>query len=152
KSLEQRELDAGEAQMFAAQMGLACRWIEPDVAGNERRSRICPDRTHGAAKDGANTRDELARVERLGKIGVCAERETEDAFDVFSARGEDKHAHVARCAKTPQHVEAGDTGQHEIEHDERVIARQRAFETAHTIMRAFNVEAFSLEAVNEQLA
>ena len=67
--------------------------VERDVADRHRRgSVILLARLH-AAEHGVNSRGQLARVEGLGQIVVCADLQADDAIDVFAAgrQQDDRH-------------------------------------------------------------
>ena len=79
-----------------------------------------------AAQDGADARQQLARLEGLGQVVVGAELEADDAVGVLAERAEHDHRH-ARRREPPAEREAVLARQHQVEHDERrPLRRERA--------------------------
>ena len=76
-----------------------------------------------APKDRADSRHQLARIERLGKIVVGADLQAEDAIDSFATRGQQKYGDGRLLAQSLQKFEPRPAGQHHVENDEFVIVR-----------------------------
>ena len=68
------------------------------------------------AQDGAQPRQQLARLERLGQVVVGAQLEADDAVHGVAARGQHQDRRLRAGAHAPADLEAVDIGQHQIEH------------------------------------
>ena len=64
-------------------------------------------------------RQQLARIERLRQVIVGAEIEPDDPVDVVATGRQHQHGRLrARLAQLLQHVEARESGQHDVEDDQ----------------------------------
>ena len=105
-----RQLDLllADADFAAAEVDAQVADLDAALIGCLRRG--------GAARDGANARQQLAMAERLGHVVVGAEVEAPDAVGLFAARGQQDDRHGSALAQLAADVEAAQTGQHHVEH------------------------------------
>ena len=91
-----------------------------------------------AADQRAHARLELGQVERLGHVVVGAEVEALDPLLERVARGEDQHRHArAPVAQAPQHRQAVELGQRDVEHHQVVAAcRERRLAASPSFTRS----------------
>ena len=90
-------------------------------------------------------RAELARVERLRQVIVGAHFEAENPILLVAARRQHQHRRARARAELAEHLETPDVGEHHVEHDERVVARQRAFDAFNAAVHRLDVIAFRNE-------
>ncbi len=76
-----------------------------------------------AAEDRLHAGHQLARVERLREVVVGADLEPDDLVDVLVARGQHQDRDVGALADPAADLHAVDVREHEVEHDERRLAR-----------------------------
>src|SRR5919205_431164 len=106
-----------------------------------------------APQDGLYARDQLARVEGLGQVVVGADLQPDDAVNVVAARREHHDVHVRPFGpQPPQHLEAVHARHHHVEHDERVLARERALQPRLAPVRDLDGEALFAQKLGHQLA
>ena len=53
-------------------------------------------------------------------------------------------------AHPPQHLQAPETGQHDVEDHQRIAARQDALDACLTVVHRFQLEALRLQVLGEQ--
>jgi hypothetical protein len=70
-----------------------------------------------AAGNGAQPRQQLARLERFGEIVVGADLQPDHAVERVAARRQHEHGQIAVRAQAAADVEAVAVGQHEVEHE-----------------------------------
>jgi hypothetical protein len=73
-----------------------------------------------AAQDGADARQQLARLEGLGQVVVGAELQADDPVHRVALGGEHQHRHLAGVARqrahAAAHFQAVDVRQHQVQH------------------------------------
>src|SRR5439155_3218876 len=105
-----------------------------------------------ASQDGADARQQLARVERLAQIVVGAELEPDDTVDVVVLGSEHQDRRRTTRAQTPADRQAVLARQHQIENDEvRRHTGERAV-GASTVLGHLDGESLALEEIGEQRA
>jgi hypothetical protein len=116
---EQRVLTAGQQHFSAAAEHAPRRRVDFDRADGDPLGR---QRAALAARQGAQPRQQLAEVERLGQVVVGARVEPGDArFDGITRRQhEDRHV-GARRAQLAAHRQAVAARQHDVEDDGVVV-------------------------------
>ena len=102
----------------------------PAIQRNQKRIRIERERPQHedafaqagsgipTAEYGADTCDELARIERLGEIVVRSEFEPGDAVVVIAARGQHQHGNVGAAAQARKNFKTVQPWHHHVEDDE----------------------------------
>src|SRR4051794_617643 len=100
----------------------------------------------------ANPGNQFAGIEGFGQITVGPDLESEDTIDVFSAGGQDQHRNWRLLPDAAQHVKATHPGEHQVEHYQRMLTRERPLKPAGAVMHGFNSEPFVAHARGEQLA
>ena len=95
---------------------------------------------------------QLARVERLGQIVVCADLQSDDAIDVLAAGGQQNDGHGGAPSKGAQNLEAVLLGQHHVENDELVAAARREIDCACARMMGIDIKPFAAQQLADQLA
>ena len=113
---QNRELVAGERLAHAIDAHLARPLVDLQPA---KMQHLRAALRQSPAQDGAQSRQQLARLEGLGKIVVRTEFETHDTIQRIAARREHEHRHVGLRAQAAAQIEAIGIRQHEIE-DHRV--------------------------------
>ena len=89
--------------------------LEADAMGGRcRRSR----QRLRTAEHGADTGEELARIERLHHVVVRADLEADDPVGFFGERGQQDHRDVGRLAQPAAERQAVLAGHHDVEDDE----------------------------------
>jgi hypothetical protein len=76
----------------------------------------------GAAQHGADAGQQFARVERFRHVVVGAEFQADDAVGFLPHRGQHDDGDVGLGAHPAREVEAGFAGQHQVQHDDVVVA------------------------------
>jgi hypothetical protein len=75
-----------------------------------------------AAQDGADARQQFARLERLGQVVVGAQLQADDPVHGVALGGEHEHRHLRRMAlqraDAAAHLQAVHVGQHEVQDHE----------------------------------
>jgi len=71
-----------------------------------------------SAKDGANTGDQFARIERLGEIVVGAGFEAGNAVGVIAAGSEHDDGYLRMQANAAENFAAVENRQHDVEDDD----------------------------------
>ena len=116
---EQVELLGRETDLFVNNVNLALARVDREVAMTELLRLALPALRRGAAQDALDSRDELARVERLRHVVVGADLEPDDLVDVLIARGEHQDRNVGALADPAAELDAVSVGKIEVEDDER---------------------------------
>ena len=88
----------------------------------EDASARCSDGIAGAAQHGADAGQQFARIERLRYIVVCAKFQADDPVGFLPHRGQHHDRHIGLAAEPAGKVQPAFTGQHQIEHDQVVVA------------------------------
>ncbi len=102
-------------------------------------------------QDCANPGYQFAGIKGPGKIIVRPDLQSEDTVDVFAAGGQDQHRNWRLLSHPAQHIKAAHPGEHQVEHDQRMLARERPLKPAGDIMHGFDLETFVAHACREQL-
>jgi len=76
------------------------------------------------AQDGADAGQQLTRVERLGEVVVGAELQADDAIRLLPHSCQHDDRHFALAAQPTSQIEPGLARQHQVEHDQLVVAIQ----------------------------
>src|SRR5215204_6105842 len=153
-------LDVRQLRRLAAAPDLTRPRIDLHVADANARGCACLGRLSGgfgprgarAAEDGLNAGDQLARVEGFGKIVVGADLQSDNAVNIVAAGREHHDVYVrAFGSESAQHLEAVHARHHHVQHDERVLARKRAFEPRGAPVRDLNPITLFAEQLSDQL-
>src|SRR5215470_12493345 len=116
-------------------------------------TRLPATATSRPAKSGADAREELARVERLGQVVVGAELEADDLVHVLPLGGDhdDRDAGGVRArAQAAAHLEAVHAGEHEIEKDDVRRLRPGEGQAALAVGRDRDLHLVLAEVLGEQ--
>jgi hypothetical protein len=105
-----------------------------------------------SAKDGADTRNQLAGIERFCKIVVCAVFETKNAVYVFATRGEHQHANARRAPDCMQHLQTIHSWQHHIQDHDVVFPGECLLQPVASFVDQIHVEAFLNQVLSDQFA
>ena len=122
---EQVELLRRELDLLLADAHLAAAGVDRQVAVAELLALDLAALGRRAAEDRLHAGDELARVERLRQVVVGADLEPDDLVDVLVARGQHQDRHVRALADAPADLDPVDVREHQVEHDQRGLARPR---------------------------
>ncbi len=76
----------------------------------------------GASQHRADARQQLARVEGFRHVIVGAELQADDPVGLLAHRGQHHDRHLGLAAQPAGEVEATLARQHQVEHDEMVVA------------------------------
>ena len=118
------------------------------------QTAACRDRRRReAAQDRSDPQDQLFGGERLGEIVVRAERQAFDAVGLLLARSEQDDAHLAglfAAAQLREHVEAGEAGEHEVQHDEVGPLLARRPQGVRPVTRGGNAIAFLCQVIGDE--
>lgn len=150
EGVQEVELEAGEAQRGAGEGRSQGAGLEEEVAdaqGPTAATRVAP----GAADDGADAGEQLARGEGLGDVVVGAGLEAEDAVGLLVAGGQHEHGQVGARAQLPAHREAVEVGEHEVEEDGVVGGSQRLLQAGEAVVFAVDGDAVAGEVLRGQL-
>ena len=99
----------------------------------------------GAAEDGLDAGDQLARVEGLRHVVIGADLEADDAVDVVAAGGEDDDGDVAGLAELLADGEAVHLGHHDVEDDEVRADGLGLLERLLAVVGGFDAEALVVQ-------
>ena len=124
--------------------------IKTQVPDNERM-RSGRD-ANAAPQNCANPGNQFAGIEGLRQIIVRPDLQSEDTIDVFAAGGQDQHRNWRLLPDAAQHIKAAHPGEHQVEHYQRMLTRERPLKPAGAIMHGFDLETFVAHACREQLA
>ena len=102
-------------------------------------------RRRGATKQRADAAAELADRERLRDVVVGAELEAEHLVELVVARGEHDDRDGALGAQPPADLEAVDSRQHDVEHDEVDLLLAEASQRLLAVTRLDDAVAVPLE-------
>ena len=120
--------------------------LDAQVAHNQRalilRVVAGPD---AAAQDGADARNQLARVEGLGQVIVSTQLQPDNLVDVVVARGEHEDGQVAAGAQLTADLPSIKAGQHQVEHDQVRRPRQQLLQRDLAVGGAVDLEALALQ-------
>jgi len=108
-----------------------------------------------SAQDGADARQELPRVERLGEVVVGPELEADDLVDVVALGGEHDDGDGRRSGRGPEpaaHLQAVDSGQHHVEQHHVEPAPAESGEAALPVARDRDVDVVPGEILGHQRA
>src|SRR5262249_24876440 len=150
QGVEKRELVACEGELVTLERGAARPRIEREVADADDVGRR-PGSTGGAAYDGADSGQELARGEWLGYIVVRPELEPHHAIRLLAARGDHDDRHARRRPQLATHVETVPVGQRQVEQDDVEATVQRLAQTAPAGRHAGDDDSVTLEIGARQL-
>ena len=152
EDFEEGELYVGEIDEGVVLEDGAGGGVEYQVFDDERGGFGGGGGSGGAAADGADAGEELASVEGLGEVVVCAHLEAYDAVDVFAAGGEEEDAVGGGGAEAGEDFEAVDAGEHDVEEDHGPGAGARGFEAGVAAMDGVDVEVVASEVLGEHVA
>ena len=93
-----------------------------------------------------HTRHQLARAERLGHVVVGADREPDEHVGLAVARGEHQDRHGAFPLDLLAHLDAVETGEHEVEHDEVGAHPVAERDAARAVARDLHLVALAAQA------
>ena len=106
----------------------------------------------GAAKDGANSGHQLARIERLGQVVVSADLQAEDAIDRFASRGKQAGPGRTDCWRSAfNNSNPVPPGKHHIEDDQLMLAGQGGAQAGSVIVGRIHAKAFAFEEAFQQI-
>ena len=86
------------------------------------------------------------------KIIVGANLQTHDAVHVLAARGKQQDRNPRFVAQPPQHFEAIQAGQHDVEHHQQKVSIQRHLQAASSVGRGLDLKAFRGQILAHQAA
>ena len=105
----------------------------------------------GTSQDGAHPRHQFTRGERLGDVVVGSQFEAEHSIGFLDACGQHDDWNPGR-SHAAQHIEPGDAGEHDVEHDEIGLKRgDRVLDQVTTIELVDDV-AIPLQVVDDNFA
>ena len=149
------ELDGGEIDRLASAGDGASAKRHADIADDQHLIVLgCARggrRLAGAAKDGADSGDQFAGIERLGQVVVGADFQAEDAVNGLASGGKQKHGNRRLLAQRFQQLESRAAGQHHVQHDQLVLAGQRRAQSGSVIVGGIHAEAFAFEKAFQQV-
>ncbi len=119
--MQEVELQGGEAHVAPVDAQLAADRVELEAVEAQDavvRRRTGAGRVTAAAQHGPDPGDDLARAERLGHVVVRPGREPDERVDLLGARRDEDDVDVRRATHRPQHVEAVEVRQTDVEQDE----------------------------------
>src|SRR5215510_4612575 len=87
-----------------------------------------------ATQNSAQPGYEFARIERLGKIVISAQLQTENAIKLAAARRQHQHRHGALLAKLLEDVESAHAGQHYVQYNNCILIGQCFLQSDNTIV------------------
>jgi hypothetical protein len=143
---EKLVLVRGEALPLALHRHLARREVDGQPAALEARLVAGLD----AAQDGADARQQLARVERLGEIIVGAQLQPDDLVGIVAPRGHHDERRAPALADAPGESEAVHPGQHEIHQQDVEPARRQLLQGLPAVHRKGRGHAVLPEELLEQ--
>ena len=152
KTLQQGKLHAGQIHRRVVLPNFTRCRIEAQIAW---ASSAGPPRLQlqgGAAKNGANSCNELAWVEWLGQVVVRSDLQTQDSLDIFSPGGQDQHRNRRLSAQPSQNIQTAHAGQHEIENNHGMFSRECALKPTRSFVHGFDREPLGTKALREQSA
>jgi hypothetical protein len=129
--LEKIELDGGQLDRFTAAANDPRCFVDRDVVDNQFTWNAHVHRTAFDPRPPQNRFDastQFARVERFRQVVVGPHLEAEDSILLVAACSEHQHRHASARTQLPEYLEAPHVRQHDVEHNQRVFARQRPFD------------------------
>src|SRR5438093_12541011 len=121
EEVEQVELLASEADGLTLDQQLSPPAVDRDALELYEAVRVLIANA-GSPEDGAHTRDDLARRERLRHVIVRSELQADDAIGLLPAGGQHDHGRRPRGPDQTEHLEAVDPREHQIEKHEVGVA------------------------------
>ena len=144
---EQLELARGELDIAAVALDPTRAQVEADITGLEHRRLAL--RRHAQLR--AHAREQLLEGERLGHVVVGAAVEPLDLLLDRAARGQHDHRQLGLArADRVEHLQAVLAGQHHVEQDQPVVARQRFELAALTVVGDGHGVAVGLQALLDE--
>jgi len=133
----------------------AVGWVEFNIAhlhnlGDWRTTGTLPGST--APEHGANSRDQFARVERLGQVVVSADFQSHNTVYIFSASGQKEYGNSGGAADTAKDLESIQARKHDVEHNQDVISAEGTLEASVAIVNRFHLEALGLKVFTDKAA
>src|SRR5439155_12373796 len=115
--LEEFELLRAQRDRAISNVHLVARGVDANVPDNERAA--APWHAGDPAQYGADARDELLWIERLGHVVVHAGLERLDLLHIFRARGQREDRRIGVSTNLVKEIESVRVRKPEGEHDER---------------------------------
>jgi hypothetical protein len=132
------------------------RSYSPPVSATSTPSGFSRRRRFGlvsrTAKDGSDSGEQFARVERFGDIVVGAEFQADDAIGLLAHGGEHDDGDFRLGAQPSGEVEAGFAGQHQVEHDKLVVAVEPGASGFLAVADGGDADALLFKEAGEQVA
>jgi hypothetical protein len=150
KSLEQRELHAGQLHRPVVQPDFTRYGIKAEIPRNQGARGSC--KLRGPPQNGAKSCKEFAWIKRLGQIVVRSDLEPENSVHVLSPGGKDQHGNGRLRAQPAKNVQTPDARQHEIEDDKGVFTGESALKSPRPIVHGFDREPLGLKTLREKSA
>ena len=126
--------------------------IQPDVVqqNRDRTRRIRGRSSDGSAQHGVNPRGELARIEWFWEIVVGADFQSHNAVDIVTVRGEHDDGDRGLGPDAAQNFKPANTGQHDVEDDQRIGAGNRALQAQRTVVDGLDLEALGFQILPDE--
>ena len=125
----------------------SCADIDGDVTGTQNGRFL----TFGRSQTQTNAGEELVEGEGLAHIVIGSAREPGHCvFDGFAGSEDDDGQIVAFCADHPQHTEAVEAGQPQVEDDEIEAAAADEFDGQMPVTSHLGGEALGSEALGDE--
>ena len=153
--MQQIELDRSELHRLAFLQNGAGGWIEFDFAHAQDFRRLPGSRSFRGTcptQDRPDAGHQFPRIERLGKIVVSADFESDDTVNVFAARGEQEHRNPGLVAQPPQHFESVQAREHYIQDHQQKVSVERLLQTAISVRGGFDLKALGRQILAHQAA
>jgi hypothetical protein len=111
--------------------------VDAQVAQGDQLGTFDPGRGSGPPKNRLDSQYELSRAEGLGHVVVGSHFETNDAIDFVGSRREHDHGQTNGLRVPPKSstdLDAGEVGQHDVEHQQVRLTPLDLGESGVTIM------------------
>src|SRR5208337_3462238 len=103
------------------------------------------------AKDGANSGDQLARIEGLGQVVVSADFKAQNAVNRFSSGGQQEHGDRRLSANGLEQLESRAARQHHVKDNQFVVTSQGRGQSRRVVVGGVHLEAFAFEKASEKI-
>jgi hypothetical protein len=151
--LEQPELGHGEGHGLPLDERQVLLGRDLDRPGAQRRAPLLLPRL-AALQEPARPEDQLPRREGLGHVVVGAQLEPQHPVDLLAPGGQQddrRHPRLALAADLLEDVDAGQLGEHPVEHDQVEPLAPHRLERGEPIVRDPDLEPFLRQDVPQQL-
>jgi hypothetical protein len=152
---EQVELTHRQVQVPAGAAGAPCRHVDLQLsrAHGLRRGRRAG--RAGPAQDGLHTQGQLPRAERLGHVVVGTTLKPQHAVALLAERRQHDHRQrnprVLPLTQASAHLQAADSWQHQIEHDQIGPPRRGKLQRGPPVHRMPGFQASVAQVVHDNL-